>query len=435
MNDQEVKDLALQYLPIFYFHENEHFGPMRFDEFVGSCKLWQDDNDTEWFGESLTPVQQEGAMDMDVLMAMNNNADKPRELFLDYAGWGDGGLDFIRHEECNPDGAFAKYGGINLPRNFHLYAHIAPGEAFISQSKLVDTIQYYKDQGYYNEATRVKIVANMEKIFRKFMALSYAPFYCMQDSPRFGGMDYHEGDLEDAVTIIFNYKARLDQDHSPRYVAYKRHGIQISSDFDMMAWDGEVKTADGYDEVERTGDHPHAWVAGGSHATYPKRGYYSRRGIPQEVFDYYWYVDPLTSCALFITHLVLEYLDIPDVARWSLSDDDDATGGGKTVGEAGGNADWKEDEIEVIDRFNNKAPRWWDGYKGRMGLKVKKTLRKKHTSGPQQGSGPVCLIGENAMDRAVFRDLCKDDATRQALLDAMTKEAMERVREIAGIPL
>jgi hypothetical protein len=104
---------------------------------------------------------------------------------------------------------------------------------------------------YYYRATRDS----------QYLCLQYWFFYAYNDwATGFGGMNDHEGDWE-GMYLFFRLDPSGRPQEPPAYVTYVGHHSRITK-----PW--------GHPDITLDGTHPVAYVAAGSHATYPERKAY-----------------------------------------------------------------------------------------------------------------------------------------------------------------
>jgi hypothetical protein len=95
----------------------------------------------------------------------------------------------------------------------------------------------------------------------RYLCLQYWLFYGFNDwASGFGGMNDHEGDWE-GLYLFFNLDAAGRPQEPPAYVTFVGHHSRLTK-----PW--------GHPDVLLDGTHPVAYVAAGSHATYPERKEY-----------------------------------------------------------------------------------------------------------------------------------------------------------------
>lgn len=95
----------------------------------------------------------------------------------------------------------------------------------------------------------------------RFYCLQYWLFYAFNDwASGFGGMNDHEGDWE-GLYLFFDIDADGQPQEPPAYITYVGHHSRLTK-----PW--------GHPDVTLDGTHPVAYVAAGSHATYPERKHY-----------------------------------------------------------------------------------------------------------------------------------------------------------------
>jgi hypothetical protein len=101
---------------------------------------------------------------------------------------------------------------------------------------------------------------------REYLCLQYWFFYAYNDwATGFGGMNDHEGDWE-GMYLFFRLDPSGRPLEPPAYLTYVGHHSRITK-----PW--------GHRDVELDGTHPVAYVAAGSHATYPERKEYELMSI------------------------------------------------------------------------------------------------------------------------------------------------------------
>ncbi len=91
----------------------------------------------------------------------------------------------------------------------------------------------------------------------RYVCLQYWLFYAFNDwATSYGGMNDHEGDWE-GLYLFFEQDQAGQPIEPPAYITYVGHHSRLTK-----PWD--------HPDVSREGTHPVAFVAGGSHATYPE---------------------------------------------------------------------------------------------------------------------------------------------------------------------
>jgi hypothetical protein len=116
----------------------------------------------------------------------------------------------------------------------------------------------------------------------EFLNLQYWFFYAYNDwCTAFDGFNDHEGDWE-GLQLFFRLDAGGRPTEPPAYICYLGHHSRITK-----PWN--------HPDVEKSGTHPHVYVAAGSHASYPERKPYS-------VMSLYNLVDYATGDALILSH-------------------------------------------------------------------------------------------------------------------------------------
>lgn len=91
----------------------------------------------------------------------------------------------------------------------------------------------------------------------EYLCLQYWLFYAFNDwATRYQGMNDHEGDWE-GLYLFFDLDQGGQPVEPPAYITYVGHHSRLTK-----PWD--------HPDVSREGTHPVAFVAGGSHATYPQ---------------------------------------------------------------------------------------------------------------------------------------------------------------------
>lgn len=94
-----------------------------------------------------------------------------------------------------------------------------------------------------------------------YLCLQYWFYYAFNDwATGYGGMNDHEGDWE-GMYLFFNLDAAGHPQEPPAYLTYVGHHSRLTK-----PW--------GHPDVTLNGTHPVAYVAAGSHATYPERKEY-----------------------------------------------------------------------------------------------------------------------------------------------------------------
>lgn len=91
---------------------------------------------------------------------------------------------------------------------------------------------------------------------KNFLVLQYWFFYAYNDwANGFGGFNDHEGDWE-GIQLFFKLTDGEPAD-APSHICYQGHSSRITK-----PWDDP--------DLEKDGEHPHVYVAAGSHASYPQ---------------------------------------------------------------------------------------------------------------------------------------------------------------------
>jgi len=109
----------------------------------------------------------------------------------------------------------------------------------------------------------------------RYVCLQYWLFYAFNDwATTFGGMNDHEGDWE-GLYLFFEQDDAGQPAEPPAYITYVGHHSRLTKPWEHR-------------DVSREGTHPVAYVAGGSHATYPERKEY-------ELIKIYGLVDHATG--------------------------------------------------------------------------------------------------------------------------------------------
>jgi hypothetical protein len=100
----------------------------------------------------------------------------------------------------------------------------------------------------------------------RYLCLQYWLFYAFNDwATGFGGMNDHEGDWE-GMSLFFELGPSGQPIEPPAYVTYAGHHSRLTK-----PW--------GHPDMTLDGTHPVAYVAAGSHATYPERKEYELMSI------------------------------------------------------------------------------------------------------------------------------------------------------------
>ena len=116
----------------------------------------------------------------------------------------------------------------------------------------------------------------------RYLNLQYWFFYAYNDwSTSFEGFNDHEGDWE-GVQLFFTLDASNRPIEPPTYVCYLGHHSRITK-----PWH--------HHDIQRTGTHPHVYVAAGSHASYPERK-------PYTIMSLYNLIDHATGDGLTLYH-------------------------------------------------------------------------------------------------------------------------------------
>lgn len=106
----------------------------------------------------------------------------------------------------------------------------------------------------------------------QYLCLQYWFFYAYNDwATGFGGMNDHEGDWE-GMYLFFRLDPAGRPQEPPAYITYVGHHSRLTK-----PW--------GHGDVTLDGTHPVAYVAAGSHATYPERKPYNLMDI-YDLVDY-----------------------------------------------------------------------------------------------------------------------------------------------------
>lgn len=101
---------------------------------------------------------------------------------------------------------------------------------------------------------------------RQYLCLQYWFFYAFNDwATGYGGMNDHEGDWE-GIYLFFNQDSLGHPQEPPAFVTFVGHHSRLTK-----RW--------GHPDVTMDGTHPVAYVAAGSHASYPERKDYDLMAI------------------------------------------------------------------------------------------------------------------------------------------------------------
>ncbi len=269
-----------KYVPILQFARGEQFYPMAVDDFVGYCTLRQKGVATPLAGQgqvspsrlaqhyrhqpdlylqsvSASLADQEviarwGAEILNALGAMSYRVTHWQEELARLAyrwlsaktqkaaglfWWNDLVLSLLAQGKRSPQ---------DLPR-LNLPPEIQQAAAENYARSQPDRPNYT----YYHRLSRD----------RDYLCLQYWFFYGYNDwATSFGGLNDHEGDWE-GMYLFFRLNSAGNFQEPPAYLTYVGHHSRLTK-----PWKHRDVTLDG--------NHPVAYVAGGSHATYPERKEY-----------------------------------------------------------------------------------------------------------------------------------------------------------------
>jgi hypothetical protein len=265
-----------KYVPILHFAQGERFFPMAVDDFMGYCRLRQRDVDEpvlvpgsvtaaalqhtyrnnpyvylQSVPASLADQNVAAGWSRDVLRALvdvSTRASRWQEQLARAAyrwfgqktqaatrlfWWNDLVMDLLGQGKRSPS---------DLPR-LNLPPEIRQAAVENYERSQPATPNYT----YYYRLARD----------RQYMCLQYWLFYAYNDwATGFGGMNDHEGDWE-GLYLFFEMDPAGHIKEPPAYVTYVGHHSRLTK-----PW--------GHHDVTLDGSHPVAYVAAGSHATYPQ---------------------------------------------------------------------------------------------------------------------------------------------------------------------
>ncbi len=129
-----------------------------------------------------------------------------------------------------------------------------------------------------------------------YLNLQYWFFYGYNDwANSFNGFNDHEGDWE-GVQLFFKLDASRRPIEPPAYICYLGHHSRITK-----PWH--------HPDIQKTGTHPHVYVAAGSHASYPE-------SKPYIIMSLYNLIDYATGDALTVDHAEWRRRINLDEASW-----------------------------------------------------------------------------------------------------------------------
>ena len=290
-------DLHIKYAPILHFARGERFFPMRADHFLSYAALFGKD------GEA--PLVSQGEVRIHHLMRVASGETFLRSVMqgpqrgIEVAReWGGDTLRLLYNWSRSPTCAFSEAAAKRLYDWFSLktaeatrhfwWNRLLMGDpeaerADLPRFRLPPTVRdaavdnYERSQGprpAYSYYYRIAPMGN-------YVVLQYWFFYAYNDwANSFGGFNDHEGDWEGLQLFFRRQGGRLIE--PPLQICYLGHHSRISK-----PWE--------HHDIQRTGTHPHVYVAAGSHASYPERK-------PYTIMALYNLVDYATGDGLTLSH-------------------------------------------------------------------------------------------------------------------------------------
>jgi hypothetical protein len=295
-------DLHQTYAPIMHFARGERFYPMSADRFLSYAALYRKDETRPILDRGqltssdltepglddsflrsvdqgpLQGIEVAGQWGKDTLSMLYQFGQRPiytwsEELARGLYGWFSektraATQHFWWNELLLRQDRIARPGGARaeLPR-FVLPQSVRDAAA----ERYTDSQQGQRDYAYYYRTFRQG----------RYLTLQYWFFYAYNDwVTSFGGFNDHEGDWE-GIQLFFELDGERIAE-PPAYVCYLGHHSRITK-----PWD--------HPDIQRTGTHPHVYVAAGSHASYPERKRYT-------IMSLYDLIDHATGDALILDH-------------------------------------------------------------------------------------------------------------------------------------
>ena len=386
-DDAYAGDRALlrRFEPVLQLHNDELFLPAAVDDYVVACSLRMH---TDRGVETLVPV---GGLTIDNLADAEGGRQNVFLQFVDeHERRSHRRIRIRKHNHgaarLSRVGFFGRIFDVLFRLSLVLRQTVPAGVTAAAAVKAKD-LGMHRRPVYYGRVVRDG----------GWTVLHYQFFYAMNDwRSTFSGVNDHEADWEQIMVFV----EEVDGEASPHWVAYSNH--DHSGDDLRRAWDDP--------ELIRVGEHPVAWVGGGSHAHYFRPGQYTTR-VKSSAFDR---VRRWTNRGrrLLRIETLPEGLGIPYV--------DHADGRGNSIGPMQ-SMEW---ECRLLDPW----PEWAADFRGLWGLDT-----ADRTGGERAPSGPRFerdgSIRRSWMDPLGYAGLHKvappsqADAIRTRRLDALEIEA------------
>ena len=270
------RDLHQKYVPILTFARGERFFPMAVEDFTGYCTLRAKDSTTHLVAKGqVTPAMLYRAYQRKANVFLQS---VPAELADQNvaARWSSdvlGALTDVSHRAVNwrEELARAAYSWFSPKTqsatqlfwwNDLVMSQLGAGKRSSKDLPRLDLPAEIRQAAVENYQRSQPRIPNYTYYYRttrdgRYLCLQYWFFYGYNDwATGFGGMNDHEGDWE-GLYLFFDIDPAGHPQEPPAYVTYVGHHSRLTK-----PW--------GHHDLTLDGTHPVAYVAAGSHASYPE---------------------------------------------------------------------------------------------------------------------------------------------------------------------
>lgn len=265
-----------KYVPILQFARGERFYPMAVDDFVGYCTLRQKGVATPLAGQgqlSLSRLAQEYRHQPDIYLQSVSASLADQDVIARWSTDLLNALGIMSYRVTHWQEELARLAYRWLSAKTHKAAGLfwwndivlsllAQGKRSrqdLPRLNLPPEIRQAAAENYARSQPGQPNYTCYYRITRDhdYLCLQYRFFYSYNDwATSFGGMNDHEGDWE-GMYLFFRLNSAGNFQEPPAYLTYIGHHSRLTK-----PWKHHDVTLDG--------NHPVAYVAGGSHATYPE---------------------------------------------------------------------------------------------------------------------------------------------------------------------